>query len=260
MKRLELEAYENCCILVSSTPVGQKKHDYFLHKDITITILDKVVDKQGNFIKISNPKYTQHKVEHLWVSPEVVKSGNIVNNFTKLFDKIFDLNKLHYLAKVEKYVRKNGTEDYGLTSVSKLEYCVYKILMFSVIHSSYLRTHTLSDFYSYYRSSLTTKPLSVSDLWNKLISHANNVWDEMNPYREYFNSFIDKYVDAQYFNNQFQSDMFVALQLFTAYFKKLEKVSVMIKAFEKNERPKIEKRNKKKEYKKVVKSRAKGFG
>jgi len=259
MTRNELAPYNNCCILVSTIPVGKKKHDYFLHKDIVISVLQKSLKKDKGFISVTDIEYIQFKVDHLWISPKVVKDGNIIDDLTKHFDEVYEPNKLHFLAKVEKYTRNDNTEDYGLTDVTKVEKHIYQMLMLEYFYHSFDIAESLSEFYRYYKKYLTKSPLTLDEFFDKIINHALKITNIPDEQKVYYDKFLTDNINTTYFSTHFQVDMYIALLMSATFYAKIEDMCRRYNKYRNDNAGKIAKRINKRRFKQRIKSRAKGF-
>lgn len=262
MSRLQLEPYLNRVVLVSTIPVGKKKHDYFLHHQVEIIALrqdDTTVDMGKLLLRDIN--YDNITLDHIWIAPSVIKSGNILNTFTKLFDKAFTNDRLHFLAKVEKYTRNDGSTDYGFTTVSKLEKFVYQLLIPEyVLHYHFCCTPQFGKVHRLYKQHLTNAPLSIEILFERYRDYTVKLLNELRKYKDDVEHLVDIQDSNKYFSSQFEQDKYCAFSVVDCILDRVKTICDHMNYWYKKNEKKLAKKENKRKYKEKVKSRAKGFG
>lgn len=263
MPRSQLEPYLDRCLLVSTVPIGKKRHDYFLHQQIKITVLEKTERESIRLFEnfhYDSLSYEQFNIDHLWISPTVVNAGNVMGEFLKLFDKIFPKNQLHFIAKVEKYKRNDGTIDYGLTSVTTLEKFVYQILISEYyIHVNVCGVNAFGKFYDLYKKNLTTAPIEIQNLFSKYRNHAKKLSKELKSYKEYYDEIINTKIANRLFKTEFAQDRYLAFLVVHNVCEKVNEICKFLNVVEKKIGKKLVKKENKRKFRQTVKSRAKGF-
>jgi hypothetical protein len=263
MTRSQLEPYLDRCLLVSTVPVGKKRHDYFLHHQIKITVLEKTERETIRLFEnfhYDSLTYEQFTIDHLWISPTVVNAGNVMGEFLKLFDKIFPKNQLHFIAKVEKYKRNDGTIDYGLTFVTTLEKFVYQILISEYyIHANVCGTEAFGKFYNLYKRNLTNSPIEIQDLFVKYRTHAKKISKELKNYKEYRDEILNTKVTNTLFKTEFAQDRYLAFLVVHNVCEKVNEICKFLNVVEKKIGKKLLKKENKRKFRQKVKSRARGF-
>jgi hypothetical protein len=262
MFRSQLEPHLNTVVYVSTIPVGKKKHDYFLHKTVQVLTLQRnetTIDVTN--ILARDISYNYYALDHIWISPTVINNGNCLNCFTKLFDRLFPGDRLYFLAKIEKYIRNDGTTDYGFAPVSKLEKFVYQLLIPQYfLHYKFCTIEPFGKVYDFYRKRLTNSPLPIEQLFEKYREYAVKLLREIKQYQKDLEELVEIQDNNKFFSTQFEQDKYCAFAIVDVVLTRVNNICIHMNNWcAKNEKRLLKKERKQKARSKI-KSRAKGFG
>lgn len=255
--RQELKEHVGQLVTLIGAPTGKKKLGNFLyHRPLIIIPTFNLKANPLNGLEYKVSLKTIETVDHLWISPELTKYGLYKYKF---FERPLSLeNKMALVGRIEEYVRADHTIDYGLVIVNEVEKEVCSFISLeAVIHTTFLKSATTTDFYNKARQLLKVKgkPPIHNDIVQFMEAYTNHVLKRY----DRITSLLKPAEATEHYSYEMQQYLTGMGKVLSAVIDKLDNLHKQITYFQKQCKNKIDRRISRKKAKAKIKQRAVGF-